>query len=94
MPYCENTVCNKQLSPEHVREARSGKLLCATCLDLAEKLTKGESAPTQLLGRDFNYDFGYTRQRGIHAEVSLGGAKLSLEVSQEELTRTFGPPKP
>lgn len=92
MPHCENTVCNKKLHPEHVREAKSGQLLCSECLNDVTPL-HGEKPPAQLWGRDFGYDFGYTRQRGIYAGASLGGAKLSLEVSQEELTRTFGPPK-
>lgn len=86
MPHCENIKCNKQLSPEHVRESRSGKLLCGACVDVIPL-----HPPNQVMGRNFDYAVGYTKKNGLQAHVSLGGAKLSFEVSQEEITRTFGP---
>ena len=86
MPHCENNQCHKQLSPEHVRESRSGKLLCGECIKVTPLHPN-----QQVMGRDFDYSIGYNQKDGLRAHVSLGGAKLSFEVSQQELTRTFGP---
>ena len=92
MPHCENTACNKKITPDEACKEIDGSVVCPACADGVTPL-HGEPKPQQMWGRDFNYDFGYTRQRGAYAGVSLGGAKMSLEISQEELTRTFGPAK-
>jgi hypothetical protein len=88
MPHCENTVCNKQLAPEEVKESREGLLLCSECVKVTPLHTNQDS---RILNRQLDYAFGYTKKKGIQAYVRLGGVKLSLEVSQKEITSIFGP---
>jgi hypothetical protein len=95
MPHCENKNCNKQLTSDEVQE-KEGKLLCEPCANPVTPLkalpgSKVDPRGGQVMGRDFDYGLSYTRKHGIQGHVSLGGAKLSLEVSQEEITRIFGP---
>lgn len=94
MPHCENENCNKQLASHEVKE-KDGKLLCDPCANPVTPLKALPGAKKDprghVMGRDFDYGLSYTRKDGIQGHVSLGGAKISVEVSQEEITRIFGP---
>lgn len=82
MPHCES--CNTQ-SPavELHAQPETNKVLCATCDP--EVLPAGT-----LLGREFDYDFSYSRKEGVKASASLGKATLSLHIPQEELIKVLG----
>ncbi len=91
MPHCENKNCNKQLASHEIQEGGDGKLVCSSCVT-DNKVTPLHPERTDLvLNREFDYAIGYTKKRGLQAHVRLGGAKLSLEVSQEEIASIFGP---
>lgn len=91
MPHCENNFCNKKIPAEEVRESEEGHLLCEKCAKVTPLHTAPASKQGKFLGRNFDYGFAYTKQQGIQAQVSLGGASLNLSISPEELARTLGP---
>ena len=82
MPHCET--CQSQ-SPavELHKHPVTDKVVCATCDP--EVLPAGS-----LLGREFDYDFSYSKKDGIKASASLGKATITLHVPQEELIKVIG----
>lgn len=92
MPTCEMKKCGRTIGPNETRED-NGKVVCESCFGATVTPIGVKSKEKLFLGRELNFDFGYTNKDGAKAELSLGGAKLSLSISQEELTRTFGPSK-
>jgi hypothetical protein len=46
--------------------------------------------PDTILGRDFDYDFSYSKKDGIKAEARLGKASLKLHIPQEEIVKVLG----
>ncbi len=62
-------------------------LLCEPC---TPQIATVFPAGGLLLGRDFDYDFSYSRKDGLKAEARLGKAVLSLHVPQEELIKVLG----
>jgi hypothetical protein len=86
MPHCEE--CSVPVKKEELaQEAITNKLLCPGCSDGRAVIMDR----TTILGREFDYEISYTRKNGFKAQAKLGGAKLTFEVDQEELTNIFGP---
>lgn len=97
MPRCENEECGKENIPpnEVFKGVETGNLYCVSCVgrDGLENM-KHSPLPTDnslVLGREFDYVVKYSKKDGLKAGVRLGGASLSLDVSPDELDRTFGP---
>ena len=89
MPKCENTQCGREdVSPEEMHEeASTGRLFCDDCIVDKQVV----STPAQEAGgAAIDYAISYSKKSGLRAGVVLGGASLTLEVSQEELSRTLG----
>lgn len=85
MPYCEREGCGKRAAASELRrEVNTGLLLCLE-----------HQEGTTVIGLDddeeeLDYEISYTRRRGLHASVSYGGAKISLNVDQKEISRILG----
>lgn len=89
MPHCENTACDKQnLAPDEVQKTPDGKLVCEECAKVTPLHPEHDG---RILNREFDYAVGYTKKNGFQVHAKLGGAKISLEISQEEIIRIFGP---
>lgn len=92
MPKCEE--CKNSVKPDRLfQDLDTGKLCCEECADGKRIVSIPEEDPDTFLGRTYDYDFSYTREKGIRASGRLGGAKVTLEVSQEELTSWLGAPR-
>ena len=89
MPRCENDMCGRtDVEPDNLRNV-NGQIVCEIC---APKIVGICSAQKDLVwGRQFDYELSYTKVHGLRAGASIGGAKISFEVSQEELGSLFGP---
>lgn len=82
MPHCEFCHVQPPAVELHV-DVESNKLACAHC--------KPELVPPDtILGRDFDYDFSYSKKDGIKAEARLGKASLKLHIPQEEIVKVLG----
>lgn len=87
MPHCEG--CQAPVDSEKLhKDVNTDELLCGPCADQRPivQLPLGKT----ILGRDFDYDFSYSKKEGIKASARLGTATLSLHVPQEELTKVIG----
>jgi len=93
MPHCENSECARdELPPEEIVEnVENGKLICEKCAETVDVVAIPTRHEELVLGRELDYEVSYTKKAGLRAGIRLGGAKLSFEVEQEELNRTFGP---
>jgi len=90
MPYCENQICQKQVKPNELIED-DDILVCIECHNRPELHPVVDPGKNKVLGREFDYGVSYNRRDGFKAHARLGGARLSFEVDQDELRRTFGP---
>lgn len=82
MPHCESCHVQPPAVELHIQPA-TNKVVCAACDP--EVLPAGT-----ILGREFDYDFSYSKKDGFRASASLGKATLSLHVPQEELIKVLG----
>ena len=82
MPHCQN--CNGPTPAEElVEHPATGALLCSICKNPAMAIT-----PPPFL-EDLDYEFSYSKKKGIHASARLGGATVSVHVPQEEIAKVF-----
>lgn len=84
MPYCEGCHCDVQ-SDQLFESTSSSELFCGSCIGKPYS-----SLPQTILGREFDYDFSYSRKDGIKATARLGKATLSFHLPQEELIKVLG----
>lgn len=89
MPWCENDGCEKRglKSSEVVFDEENKRVLCVPCGQQASETNdalKAEVAPKTWFG------VGYSSDVGIKAEVVYGGARLSVNVNNDEIMRLFG----
>jgi hypothetical protein len=90
MPRCE--VCDEEQKPEKLfRDLDTDVLCCEGCAD-GRRIV---SVPRKdlIFGRTYDYSVSYTREKGLEAKGRLGGAKITLEVDQNEFSRVFGAPE-
>lgn len=86
MPHCES--CNTELSSKELfTEVDTRKLICQDCgVGKVVELPQGNL----ILGREFDYDFSYSRKEGLKASANLGKASITLHIPQEELVKVLG----
>lgn len=89
MPWCENNGCGKRnlKKDEVVFDERQQRLLCVPC-GQAESTTNGELAG-EVVDKTW-FGVGYTSDQGLKAELVYGGAKLAVNVSNDQFRKLLG----
>ena len=87
MPWCENDSCGKRglKKDEVVFDEKNQKLLCVPCAESAQD----QSLVGELVDKTW-FGVGYTSDQGLKAEVVHGGARLTINVSNEQFSKLLG----
>jgi hypothetical protein len=68
-------------------DVHTKELLCGSCSSERQIV----AAPVgTILGREFDYEFSYSKKEGLRASARLGTASIALHVPQEEITKIVG----
>jgi len=86
MPWCENEGCNKSnlKKSEVIFDEHNKKVLCVPCgqqASLSDQALVGEVIDKTWFG------VGYTSDQGLKAELVYQGAKVSLNVSNDQIQK-------
>lgn len=89
MPKCVS--CSESIPPENlVEDAETQELLCPRCGEERKVVAFPGHKRNLVLGRELDYGVSYDREVGLRAHASLGKAKISVEIAEEEIKRTLG----
>lgn len=89
MPWCENGSCGKRglKSSEVVFDDNKKRLLCVPCGQVASEIDA--QLKDEILTKTW-FGVGYTSDQGLKAELVYGGARLAVNVNNDDIMRLFG----
>ncbi len=86
MPHCD--ACHTHVLPENLyQDNNTNEALCMTCADTRPVVSVPENT---FIGRNFDYEFSYSKKEGVRASARLGTASLNLHIPQQELNKLIG----
>jgi hypothetical protein len=89
MPWCQNDKCGKTnlKKDEVVFDEQNHRILCVPCGQ--EASVSNQALMGEVIDKTW-FGIGYTTDQGLKAEFVYGGAKLAVNVTNDQFMRFLG----
>ena len=89
MPWCENCEKRGLKTNEIAFDEKNHRVLCIPCAETSAVTSNDEALKGEIVDKTW-FGVGYTSDHGLKAELIYGGARLTVNVSNDQISRLMG----